>query len=102
MPRMETTYKWAAILFLFSAAMWIAREVTVEHAVLAIAHFVVGVTYLRLWRRQRLLRHRERPESSLLLGPSLLLTPGSVLAVAVLAAVNSVAWPLIKGWFDGR
>ncbi|MGB7758895.1 MAG: hypothetical protein WBL61_03645 [Bryobacteraceae bacterium] len=100
MPTQETTYKWAAILFLFSTAMWIAQGVTIDHIALAIAHLVVGIRFLTLWRRLSRSQHREEAKSPLLLGPSFLLTPGFVLGLAVAAAINAVALPLIRLWLE--
>ena len=83
---------WAAILFLFSAAAWIARGAagSIERLVVGMVYAVVGIRYLSLWKRQRVPLHREPA------GDSFLLSRGCLLGVAAAAAIHAVAWPLIE------
>jgi uncharacterized membrane protein SirB2 len=100
MRKPETTYKWAAVLWLFAAGMWTVSgaigRLAVEQIPLAIASLVAGITFLRAWGRQRLLRRRKQAEFLPVLAETFLLTPGVVLGVAALGAIAATAWLLIK------
>jgi hypothetical protein len=102
MAEPETTYKWAAILWLLAGAMWIGFWLIEgphrfpEYLMLGMVQLVTGLMFVRAWRRQRLLPRPKDGARSLLLAPSPLRNSKWVLGLALFAAILSMVLPLMK------